>query len=253
MKYTIREIQLAQLSILKKIIEVCDKHDINYIVLAGTSLGAYRHKGFIPWDDDIDLGMLREDYEKFMNLQHEFSDHFIQNMDTDSDYNIHFGKVRKNNTLYLEKARAKYKRMHHGIWVDIFPLDFYKQDENWFKEVHQAQKRYRRASKPRYGAFYFKSILYRIFYGSKKSARENLDKIMTKHSIEDTDLVGNVKYNDVFRYENVANPVKIEFEDIEVNVANNLEEYLVHKYGKDYMTLPPEDQRQGHIPLKVEL
>jgi lipopolysaccharide cholinephosphotransferase len=252
MKHTIKDIQKVQLSILKQIIAVCEKHKLNYVGIAGTALGAYRHKGFIPWDDDVDIAMPREDYEKFLKLQNEFQGHFIQTIDTDSDYNQHFAKVRKDGTIYLEKVRAKYKKMHHGIWVDIFPLDYYKKDEKWFKDVMSAQDRYRRASKPRYGKFFFKSILYRIVYGKKLNARKNLDKVMMKFSSSDTELVGNVKYNDVLSYDNVVNPDTRQFEDITLKVPGQIEKYLEHKYG-DYMTLPPESERQGHVPLKVKL
>ena len=119
------EYQQALLVILREFDRVCKALDIPYILFAGTMLGAVRHQGFIPWDDDIDVLMLRKDYERFMNeapsvldlekfyLQNEFSEHWP----------MFFSKLRINNTTCFEKYHPKDRKMHHGIYIDIFPCD----------------------------------------------------------------------------------------------------------------------------------
>lgn len=120
----IKDIQKIQLEILLEFDRICKKHNIKYQLFAGTLLGCVRHEGFIPWDDDIDVCLLREDYEKFIELcQVELgSDYFLQNYDTDKNYIMQFSKIRKNDTVFLESVTSKCN-IHHGIYIDIFPLD----------------------------------------------------------------------------------------------------------------------------------
>ena len=124
MDATVREHQLALLAMLKETDRVCEKLQIPYMLFAGTALGAVRHRGFIPWDDDLDVIMLRRDYERFLReapaelgveyyLQGEFSAHWP----------MFFSKLRKNGTACMEKTHPKDPAQHQGIYVDIFPAD----------------------------------------------------------------------------------------------------------------------------------
>lgn len=118
----LRKVQLTQLEIAKEIRRVCEENDIPYFLTCGTLLGAVRHQGFIPWDDDMDVGMLRENYEKFCRIAPEKlkPEYCWQSWYTDPNYALPFGKVRKRGTLYLE---AKSHRLEeNGFYVDIFPL-----------------------------------------------------------------------------------------------------------------------------------
>lgn len=120
-----REHQLLLLEMLKDFDAVCKKHEIPYTLFAGTALGAVRHQGFIPWDDDLDILMLREDYERFFAvasseldpdtyyLQHEFSDHWP----------LFFSKLRRNHTAAIEKYHPRDPKVHQGVYIDIFPCD----------------------------------------------------------------------------------------------------------------------------------
>ena len=95
----IKDIQQIQLSILKEIIKVTEQYDLTYFAVGGSALGAYRHQGFIPWDDDIDIAMPRADYNKLLSLQSAFpEDLFIQTTETDKHYTMPFAKIRKNDT-----------------------------------------------------------------------------------------------------------------------------------------------------------
>lgn len=99
----LRRVQLIELEIAKEVKRVCDENGIRYFLYRGTFLGAVRHKGFIPWDDDMDIGMLRSDYEKFCRIAPQKLDkaYCFQNWHTDQNYALPFGKVRKRNTVFV--------------------------------------------------------------------------------------------------------------------------------------------------------
>ena len=125
---TVRDVQLVLLEMLKDIDALCKKHNIRYWLTGGSALGAVRHKGFIPWDDDADIGMLREDYEKFQRVVHELGDAYItQCLETHREYNVLVPpmKVRKKGTYCVEyDALLKNKcRDSDGLFIDIFVLD----------------------------------------------------------------------------------------------------------------------------------
>ena len=122
----LREVQLIQLNMLLKVDEICRLNNIRYYLIGGSALGAVRHKGFIPWDDDVDIGMFRRDYDQFLDIADKFLDnkYFLQTNRTDPDYHGPYAKLRANNTTYIEKvSRSLGAKIHQGIFIDIFPLD----------------------------------------------------------------------------------------------------------------------------------
>ena len=122
--YDLKRLQSEQLKMLNELDRICKKHNIKYMLFAGTALGAVRHKGFIPWDDDLDVVMLRSEYEKFLNIAEKElgSDYHMQ-----KEYSEHwmgcFSKIRKNNTAFMEKVVPKDPLQHQGIYIDVFPCD----------------------------------------------------------------------------------------------------------------------------------
>ena len=118
----IKEMQKIELEMLLEVDRICKKFNIRYFLIAGTLLGAIRHKGFIPWDDDIDIIIPLNDYIKFCKVAEKElnKNYFLQNYKTDFTA-MWYTKIRKNNTTAIQ-ANHKNKLHHQGIWIDIFPL-----------------------------------------------------------------------------------------------------------------------------------
>ena len=135
-KEQLEEIKGKELYILKEFDRICQENGLKYSLIYGTLLGAVRHGGFIPWDDDVDVCMLREDYEKFCKIAPKRlpEDLFYQSHETEREYFQLFDKIRLNNTIFKEKYYAQY-HIHHGIYIDIFPCD--KIPQNMFKRKLQ--------------------------------------------------------------------------------------------------------------------
>ena len=114
-----------ELEILDVIDQICVAHNLRYSPIYGTLLGAVRHKGFIPWDDDIDLMMPRDDYEAFLALwqQEAPKGYILQNTRNSPDFSQNFTKIRKDHTAFIQTEDERDKRYHKGIFVDIFPAD----------------------------------------------------------------------------------------------------------------------------------
>ena len=138
---TLRKVQLVQLEIAKEIKAICERNNIEFFLESGTLLGAVRHGGFIPWDDDLDLGMTRSNYNKFIECASKELDnkYFLQTVDTDENYPLAFCKIRKNNTIYMEKAH-EHTSFHNGIFVDVFPYDNIPDDDKIFKKIKKRLK-----------------------------------------------------------------------------------------------------------------
>ena len=121
-RITLKEMELR---IFREFARICDKHHLKYMLCYGSLIGAIRHQGYIPWDDDLDVCMMREDYNKLKEIcKTELSgDFFFQSHDTDPEYYYLFDKIRLNGTVFRESFVSKYQ-IHHGVYIDIFPVDY---------------------------------------------------------------------------------------------------------------------------------
>lgn len=123
-EYRIEEVQEIMLEILVEVDHICRENDIKYILDGGSMLGAVRHHGFIPWDDDLDIAMLRSDYNKLMELcKTSLNDKFVwESIETSTNHPLNFAKIKKKNTVYKERL---YKDLDicHGVYIDVFPID----------------------------------------------------------------------------------------------------------------------------------
>ena len=119
-----RTMQLLQLDMLVELDRVCRKNDIKYTIFGGTLLGAVRHKGYIPWDDDADVAMLREDYDKFKKVTNQLNADicYFQDHDTDPEYRWGYGKLRRTGTTYV-RVGQEHLKCKTGVFIDVFPMD----------------------------------------------------------------------------------------------------------------------------------
>ena len=259
------ELQEKLLNILKEFIKVCEKNNIDYFLVGGTALGAIRHKGFIPWDDDLDVGMTPENFDKFIKLQDEFkgTPFFIQTWKTDPNYIYGFAKVRDSSTTFIE-SYYKYHRMNHGVWIDVFPVAGYGKAENknqckpWLRKyITQINLSYLGALRRKVRKeTWFKDILLNIVGGIfsvfniNHYRQKKLDMMLRKYPLSESKLAGNYSFFwtghvEAMPSEIYSDTILVPFEDIEARVVKRYDEYLTCLYG-DYMTPPPEKAREGH-------
>jgi lipopolysaccharide cholinephosphotransferase len=259
------DLQKCQLNLLKGFIRVCDKHNLTYYLCGGTCLGAVRHQGFIPWDDDIDVMMPRKDYDKFIKLQKEYegTSYFIQTYKSDPKYPYNYGKLRDSSTTFIEDNFVNH-RINHGVWIDIFPLDGLG---NKIQEPIKYKNKILRIWINFYLCYFpalFRKIRARTFFkdiglnllafltwfGNIGHYRNKyVDYLCHKTPFETTKIVGNrfgfnmkkeAMDRDIF-----GEGVYLQFEDIKARVPTDYDKYLTNLY-RDYMKLPPEEKRIGH-------
>lgn len=266
----LRRLQLTELGIAAAITDLCDKHGIPYVLLGGSALGARRHEGFIPWDDDMDMGMLRKDFDRFVDIaRHELPDSlYVQYWLDDAHMGAPFAKVRLNNTRVLE-ATSKDTGGHKGISVDIFPFDnvpdgiaeiAWKLQLKFWKRVlrHKCGYTIRELPFLAYLADLPPRAVSRLL--SVGRAKRKLHRLMTRFSDRDTRRVLAVGGAYDFRKDMLerrwfVDRARRSFEDRSFYCPAKIDEYLAHMYG-DFMSLPPIDDRTNKhtiVELKFDL
>ena len=253
MKNKLDDLKKTELDILKKFIFVCDKLNINYYLYGGTLIGAVRHQGFIPWDDDIDVCMFREDYNKFIKEGQKYLDkkYFIQTYETDKGYLNNFAKIRNSNTTFIESS-VKDIEMNHGIYIDIFPIDkLYKYNVLKEKLIHYKLYKHYYLEKGRFIQKIFVRFA-NLLYNRKTKIQlcKMLDNIYTKKNNFVTKKVINYSgawgiKRESHLIEDFSKAIDLKFEDIYVKAPIGYKRILTDTYG-DYMKLPPEEKRVGH-------
>lgn len=270
---TLKKLHKYELSILKDFIDVCEKNDLSYFALWGTGIGALRHGGFIPWDDDIDIALLRKDYEKLLEIfKRDYSDKYIVvNAEEFNGYPLMTTRITLKNTVFIEHA-LKNAKCPLGIFLDVYafdnaPLDkaaFKKQaDKTWFLSKLLILKHVPFPVLPFKGALaklaHFVTanawLFLNVFCIPHKWLYKLCKSSTCKYNNAETGAYaffsGTDKYNNFFTKEDLFPLRKIKFEDIELNFPNKLEDSLTHFYG-DFMQLPPEEKRKNHFPYKLE-
>lgn len=248
----------CQLIIAREIKRICDKHNIRYFIIAGTLLGAVRHGGFIPWDDDMDVGMLREDYEKFLKVaKTEMGEEFfLQTPETDKNYGLPFAKILLNGTVLVEATAGSNAKK--GIFVDVFPFDVAPENEAdrenhnkktyFYKRLLLAKLNYNVCAKNDYvkRAVYFVLKIMSAFYSHDKLVKK-LESEITRYNNSKTEDIVNIGgaygyKKETIKADWVRDTVEIPFEDMTISAPVDYIKYLETFYG-DYMTPPPEDKR----------
>lgn len=249
----------CQLLMLKEYIHVCRELGLRYFVFGGTLLGAVRHHGFIPWDDDIDVAMPRTDYERFLEKGQALLSgrYFLQTFRTDPEFPANFAKIRDSQTTFIERSISS-KRVHHGAYIDIFPLDFYP--DGFFPRTKLELQRFFMKMRISNEFLYPeddplpKAILRRLLgqfsrllYTDSTQTLEKREKLHT--SVPEGTRMCNYScarcWTGSFPAEWISESCELLFEDITVTAPARYHELLCHFYG-DYMTLPPPEKRVGH-------
>lgn len=250
-----KELKKAELDILIRFIHTCEALGLRYYVLGGTLLGAVRHQGFIPWDDDIDVGMPRADYEIFLREGQKYLDapYFLQTFRTDPLFTANFAKIRNSDTTFMETS-CRGRDMNHGVYIDVFPLDFYPDDPRAERELRR--KNWFLAG--RLGAtYYFSSRLpmrLRLRYLVCRMACPSVEKTLrTRDDLFRSTMEGSRIVNhcgawgdkEIIPAQWYGEGCELMFEGLTVRAPKDWHNWLTQVYG-DYMQLPPPEKRVGH-------
>ena len=245
---TLSKLHRCQVEMLDFIDEFCRKNNLTYYLIGGTLLGAVRHQGFIPWDDDVDIAMPRKDYEFFeKHIVNELGEkYFFQTCFTDKYYGRDFSKLRMNNTVFLEHADAHVENRHHGIFIDIFILED--------------------SPKRRKGCSHLKFRAWQILDSYIVLKRGKIDIPANKKFLNLFPIGFLLRMRDwckkgkgdcyflsaagIEEKSSYYPPKKLSFEGKEYLIPCEYEKILTSIYG-DYMKLPPIDERVTHNPVRI--
>ena len=262
----LRKVQLLELQILKEIKRICTKHNIPYFLTGGTLIGAIRHKGFIPWDDDIDIAMLREDYDRFIKiapqeLGKEYSCLCIQN---EPMHALFLTKIVLNGTTYRSLQQPKYLAKS-GFWVDVIPYDnvhnnriyaaFYFWKLNFFLVLYSMKLGYKN------GTTKVKRIVAELmkicfFFIPKRYLYKRIIEYPYKLNKKKTNtkayLTGRYgvprEFRSAYLFEDYT---EVQFEDDTFMTLKCYDAFLTELFG-DYMQLPPEHERHTHQIAEID-
>ena len=258
----------VDLDIAKAVVDLCDRHGLTYYMLGGTMLGAIRHQGFIPWDDDMDLGMPRDDYEKFLEIAPKELPAYLKvvNYRNDPNYMYYITRVLDTETKVIEE-RIGNDNKYTNASIDIFPIDG-TPNNPIARKIYFFRVLYHRA---------LMSLCYKdsIDRQRKRSKKEQLllwimeripveklttpykqkckiDKLLRKQKIEGAKYIGNImgayRTREIVPAEFYGKGAYYPFEDMQLRGLEQYEAYLEYTYG-DYMQLPPEDKRKTHFKI----
>ncbi|UJD01832.1 LicD family protein [Streptococcus oralis] len=259
----VSEIQQMELGIMEYIHEVCQKIGVKYFLAYGSLIGAVRHKGFIPWDDDMDICMLREDYEKLQDylIANPDERYEVMSYKNNLNYVYPFMKVQDNHTYLLEEDVRIDSNM--GIYVDIFPVDGYEDDADFKNKMTKLIKKRQLSCYTFKGITNTKSLLNSliryisvvIFYFTNTNKYvEQIDELAKSRAVADYEQVDYLIYKDmnkpVWKREWLEQVIVGTFEGKEFMIPKHYHEILTSDYG-DYMQLPPLEQRVSHHDFKL--
>ena len=262
-----RRLQLLELDMLIELDRVCKANNIRYQIAGGTLLGAVRHKGFIPWDDDADVVMLREEYEKFKKVSGQLAPEicFLQDHTTDDKYRCGYGKLRRTGTEYIRLGQEHIK-CKTGVFIDVFPLDdvpmslfgqmlqdfhcFVLRKILWSEVAKKSESGFMRrwycllSKIPK--EWVFKQLS--IYTRKSRNDSPNMVRTLCYTAIGKLYLKQPIKQRYGMPKKWFTSFQEFMFEGHMLTGIKDFDECLTYEYG-DYMTLPPEDQRGQHAPV----
>lgn len=249
----LRMLQLKMLAILKTVTGIADKHNIPYWLSGGTLLGASRHGGFIPWDDDVDIELLRSDYKRLLRvLKSELPADLYLQTPSDRGYRLLFSKVRDRNSTVYEEDDSLDHYKEKGIFIDIFPEE---RSYKWLKTIvdffyGRAYRRLKRGHPFQSLKFFYEFslslLLYPVGFALMHFARVVCAITCPNHILHSYGI-GNTTNHDAYYMYPLG---KITFEGFVFSAPGNSDAYLTKQYG-NYRTVPPVEKRATHF-LKVK-
>jgi lipopolysaccharide cholinephosphotransferase len=244
----LRKIQMRMLNILVVFDAICHKHHITYWLSSGTLLGARRHQGFIPWDDDLDIEVLQKDYHRLLSiLKKELPPEFkLQTRKTDKRYWYYFSKIRDTHSVIYEPDTDKYNFEYKGIFLDIFPVEPFfsiplkKRLDSVRVRVSRRNFADNRKNKiinylmiPFYPLASLIITVTRIFFLFIKKEKYTYSP--------------GIEFSNIFKKEDLFPVGEILFEGKTFNCPHHVDSYLIDMFGADFMQLPPVDKRLIHL------
>lgn len=255
----VKDIQNKMLELLKEFDRICKKHRIRYVLDSGTLLGAIRHKGFIPWDDDVDVAMLREDYDKFFQIAKEDlgEQYIFEDTNTRTGFPNIFGKLYDTTTRYVEDS-SKHLNVNHCVWLDVFPIDniYLKNKKKQCRIV--ASLNMVRCIKLKTEKFAFRHLLYLpLLLLPLKTINRMAEKQMRKYNKKQTEYVCPICQSGIrkpaFKRSMFIDTIDVDFCGVKFPAPKEYDEYL-RGYYKNPMELPPEESRHpGHGVIEIKL
>lgn len=253
--------QKIMLDILLTVHKICTDHHLTYFLIAGTLLGAIRHGGFIPWDDDMDIAMPRKDFNKFLEIAPECLPDamFLQTAETDPGYSHPIAKIRRTDTYYLEFHEDGTEPYNHGIYIDVFPFDYYEHEwflrwMRWTVRVRGRRLKYRKGTLKRFLMTIWTHYILFVPIELSSLAREYFRRHKEYFANDRAAFMTNGldwPNNRLTRTRDIL-PVKFAegiFEGHGFYLPADPDAYLRVNFGPDYMQLPPEDKRKTHARL----
>lgn len=261
---TLRALQLTQLEMLEEVDRICKKRGIHYSIIAGTLLGAVRHGGYIPWDDDADVALLRPEYEKFREAcetELDKSRFYFQDHRNTPGYRWGYGKLRRKDTVFL-REHQEHMPYEQGVFIDVFPLDGVP-DNGLLRGVKNFECFcVRKVLWSRVGKIAdqspWKRNVYRLLdHIPERRVLRYYDGLVRRAGRTETRFVRILTFptpNRTYGYERkwYEDSADIAFEGRVFQGIRDYDEYLSFKFG-DYRTLPPEEQRKAHPVSKIRL
>ena len=254
MKETVnlRQVQLAETDILREAVKLCERHGLRYAMIGGTMLGAVRHRGFIPWDDDIDIALPREDYERFLQYAREELPSPYQLLTHNGKHPCMYAKIHNTDTTFIEASVVGHKEYYKGVFIDVMPLDGLPENE-----------KKRRRHQRRIGALVKAFTWHRFGFGGCKTWKAKLcylipekwifkrwDRLCKRYEFDSSTYTSYTWTYRCKRFtfltEHFRETADYAFEYLTVKGAKDFDRYLTTHFGDSYMQLPPEEARQSH-------
>ena len=257
----LKRLQAIQIDMLLEVKKICEKHKIGYSLIGGTLLGAIRHKGYIPWDDDADVGMLREDYERFRivcETELDKNKYYFQDDRNTEGYRWGYGKLRRKNTLFL-RENQKHLEFGQEIFIDIFPLD-YVPDNMILRIIHMLNCFcFRKMLWAPVGMVVEKNKIKKFVYEKLSAIPKEVIYKRYYRYLSGGKSSNTVRINLFPTNKPYGFPVKFFQELIDVTFEGEIfmgskyyDKYLTIKYG-EYMELPPIEKRKVHPVCEIKL